>query len=177
MSWFYHNRVWMWLYFGITAVLNLLPWPTSIGLVFTCLNFVGIAGAIIVSVEQIKHKRATCLKCMSQVPTNAAWLAQEKVERLRFYHWVMNWITLPKMAVTGLAYIGIVLIANRTEGDFIQWVMIIPVIVFWSFIVYNVVCEYTHERLRSFCPYCKDEGDGGWFLVIDVPDPSGSKMA
>lgn len=176
MSWFYHNRVWVWLYFGISAILNLVPFPTTAAIVFVVLNFVGIAGAIIAAVETVRHKPASCLKCIANVPINAAWLARKKIERLRFYHWIVNWLTIPKAVIVILAYLGIVIFGNH-NGDFIQWVAIIPITVFWSFVVYNSLCEYTHAQLKSFCPYCKDDNGGGRYQIIDVPDPSGSKMA
>ena len=108
-----------------------------------------------------------CLRCMQDMPKNPGLSVQRNTRLLRLSH-VNPYILL---ALFGF----FVLVVSLTQAllNWPDW-GIWPASVFFYTWCWS---QWVHHRLRPWCPYCRDWGDGGDPEVVPDPDPAETKTA
>lgn len=111
-----------------------------------------------------------CVKCMQEVPIDAAQKAQGLQ---RFFLLLMH--LSRKTAFTLLVALLVFIHVPPflwDENNYVQILIIVIPNLYISCLIYGM---WLHHRLRPWCPYCRRWGDGGEAELIPDPDPSESR--
>lgn len=107
-----------------------------------------------------------CLRCMREVPENAAKKAQQRKAFLWANH--RPWLLMGALIVSGYAPD---VLAWSTHAATVSWLYLPHDAVFMVI----VAGFWMHHRLRPWCPYCRGWDDEGPKERVPNPDPSGIK--
>jgi hypothetical protein len=109
-----------------------------------------------------------CVKCMQEVPKNASTQAAGfRRYFLRLSHFSK------KESITGLCIVMALAFAPGLGNKLVTAVTSPTLDVMVAALVYGM---WLHHRLRPWCPYCRDWGNGGEAELVPDPDPSESKV-
>lgn len=106
-----------------------------------------------------EHSTRMCVRCMAEVPADAPIRAQRNLLLLRMFH---------RPFLTLLAFIAAITITGYLiDSHGFPPLLAAPADAMWLAIMYST---WFHHRMRPWCPYCKDWGDGG--MREPSPDPT-----
>lgn len=141
-------------------VWALLCLPYYVGITHWALDLTSTAMILVVLVSLFHDSLARlCVHCMAEVPADAPLRAQRQDWLLLARHRPGRWLLAFLAADIG----GSILI--NTYG----WprLLALPGDMLWLIFMYT---GWFHHRMRPWCPYCKDWGDGG--MREPSPDPT-----
>lgn len=159
-AWATHASIWIGVVCALpsTVLYILHPWtplPTTwwtlapSGLIF--ITYIAIF---------IHEYKAMCMRCMEDVPADAAIRATREGgwdrRWLRFYHWnMLSWLIFAVVTPILIAF------TNLWAIDIVWYVQVIMLVTSWRY----------HRLLRPWCPFCRHWGGGGDREVVPDPDP------
>lgn len=117
--------------------------------------------AIFIAVEH-NRREGLCVRCMQQVPADAGPRAQRQQSVLRVRH-----VTMERPWIMSTVYLVLLGLALGATFDVIDRRWSGAAISFWAAFYFYAI--WVHHRLRPWCPYCRDWGEGGDHEA--VPDP------
>lgn len=111
-----------------------------------------------------------CVKCMEEVPPDAA----ERAERRRFFLWFHHAVETYRWRsiVIYLGLVAIYFLGDRYGSYLVRVLTNIPIDAVFFSLVYS---GWVHHRLRPWCPYCRRWDDDGPAERIPDPDPADAK--
>lgn len=170
-----------------TRIAHAVRWLLPVAIVFRVATYfdydsvpAGIADAVFTIALVVAffvasfHQNAArlCVRCMEEVPANAAEIA----ERRRWALWFHHRHDLRPLSsfglLVGVLAVGIIGGAKFGGTFFGEVVCYIPNDVFLFSLIYSV---WIHHRLRPWCPYCRGWDDDGPAELVPDPDPADSK--
>lgn len=113
-----------------------------------------------------------CVKCMTEVPADAA----AQAERKRPFLWVEHAFRKPRWLLAWFAACVLAQVVKSTlygEGQAGRWLWIPLCLATWG-VIY---ATWIHHRVSPWCPYCKPWDGGGDHESTPTPDPAGTKTA
>lgn len=130
--------------------------PPSGALMFTAP--LALLGLVIVSwVLMRRHDRGLCEQCVAGLPLNPSQQATKY--ELRF--WLAHSLSQPRYL---LPYVAVLVGSNFLPGTTGRLIWALA----QASMVYLIMAHTTHRRLQPWCPWCRDDGGGGW----DDHDPA-----
>ncbi|MGX1811466.1 hypothetical protein ACWIGI_37565 [Nocardia sp. NPDC055321] len=142
----------------LLAINVLVHIPLYFGYESVPLALIGVGLTVLAAAgPPVHHELARlCIRCMEDVPPDAARQAQRYRWFLRFDHWSDKLRTIIAFAL--VMTVGVI---------FYSW---LPVaIAVDSFLTLTMFSMWIHHRLRPWCPYCTPWDEGGQHEAI--PDP------
>lgn len=158
LSWLAHALVYL---LPVAVVVRVVSW-------FGLVSYVNVSVAAALCgcwIACLLHRRTDhlCARCMDTVPADAPTLAERRRGSLRFAHFVT---TVPGILCLVAAFVT-PLAASAALPETVARLTFIPSDL-WTFAM--IYTEWTHHRLRPWCPYC-----GRWDDFGDhepSPDPT-----
>ncbi|MEU4318325.1 hypothetical protein AB0F85_14060 [Nocardia fluminea] len=132
------------------------------GIEHDLLQFVLLAGNLVLFCGLV-HNDLTrlCVRCMSEVPADAG----HQAERQKRVLWLRHAARSPFRMLAFLALLIVPAVLIHVLE--LPRVLALPVDAFWCVFMYSV---WLHHRLRPWCPYCREWGEGGG-IHEPSPDP------
>ncbi|GAB2540934.1 hypothetical protein [Nocardia heshunensis] len=158
LTWITHRSGYALAAYGLACVLGwfLDPWWLTVPVLVIVIAFDIAATVAMLHVEFTR----LCPTCMAEVPTDASAQAKRRRWLLRFQHFARHRAAVPVLLVVFLAP----LLAVPYVPSWCSGITSAPGEA-WA--IGLAVSIRTHHRLRPWCPWCKNWGDGG-----DIREPS-----
>lgn len=144
-------------------------WAVALNIVLSLLDYLGIHNwlttiadnvvtlTVIIAIMHSYYTRL-CVRCMDEVPADAALLAQRRRPLLKYLHTLRT----PRGVVISIATIIAIGVVIKVFD--LPRVVNLPIDAALTAYLYSV---WLHHKVRPWCPYCRDWGEDG-----DIREPS-----
>lgn len=148
----------------LTRVAHWAPWAIAALAALCTADYLGIASmdwvilaALVGVMVSHMHQEATrlCVHCMSEVPANAS----ERAHALRLLLRLRHPSRRTRLVLAAL-YLGLIAVWFATG---VKFVFILATVL----MIADMSAAWWHHRLRPWCPWCRNWGEGG-----DIHEPS-----
>ncbi|AYF76403.1 hypothetical protein D7D52_24170 [Nocardia yunnanensis] len=164
LTWITHRSGYALAAYAVACVVGWFfdSWWLTVPVLVVCVVF---SGAVTVAMLHVQFTRL-CPTCMTEVPADAPARAQRRRWQLRFEHLARRRAAVP-------VFLLLFLVPLLAVPYLPSWCSGITSAPGEAWAIGLAVSLWTHHRLRPWCPWCRNWGDGG---AIHEPSPDPTNL-